>query len=330
MTTGDSTVGIIANPAAGKDIRRLVAHGRFVSNPEKVNILRRVLVGLEATGVKRVIFMPYVGMLGSGAISNNSLSLSVEFLDMPVFNDEIDSTRAASRMRDMGVGCLITLGGDGTNRLVAKESLNVPIVPISTGTNNVFPKMIEGTVAGLAAGVVASRVVNLDKVVTTAPKLDVYVDGEFKDIALVDIAVTREQFVGSRAVWNMGTIHEVFLARTDSDAIGLSSIGGRLPVPLGEGVQVVLGDGDIVVNAPVAPGSVTSVPIQDWWPMKPDARYDVGLTPSTIAFDGERSFTLRKDESATVTLSLDGPRVVSVEKALRMATLLGVFTEAKK
>ena len=210
------------------------------------------------------------------------MALSVEFLDMPVFNDEIDSTRAAGRMRDMGVGCLITLGGDGTNRLVAKESLNVPIVPISTGTNNVFPQMIEGTVAGLAAGVVASRVVNLDKVVTTAPKLDVSVDGEFKDIALVDIAVTREQFVGSRAVWNMGTIHEVFLARTDSDSIGLSSIGGRLPVPFGEGVQVMLGDGNIVVNAPVAPGSVSHVPIRDWWPMKPGTQYDVGLKPSTI------------------------------------------------
>ena len=329
MSTG-SSVGIIANPAAGKDIRRLVAHGRFVSNPEKINFLRRVLVGLEAAGVERVIFMPDVGMLGSGAISNNSLALSVEFLDMPVFNDEIDSTRAAGRMRDMGVGCLITLGGDGTNRLVAKESLNVPNVPISTGTNNVFPQMIEGTVAGLAAGVVASRVVNLDKVVTTAPKLDVSVDGEFKDIALVDIAVTREQFVGSRAVWNMGTIHEVFLARTDSDSIGLSSIGGRLPVPFGEGVQVMLGDGNIVVNAPVAPGSVSHVPIRDWWPMKPGTQYDVGLKPSTIAFDGERSFTLRKDESATVTLSLDGPKVVSVEKALRMATLAGVFTEGNK
>ena len=44
-----STVGIIANPAAGKDIRRLVAHGRVVSNQEKANILRRVFAGIVST-----------------------------------------------------------------------------------------------------------------------------------------------------------------------------------------------------------------------------------------------------------------------------------------
>ncbi len=35
MTT---TVGVIANPAAGKDIRRLVAHGSVFDNNEKINI----------------------------------------------------------------------------------------------------------------------------------------------------------------------------------------------------------------------------------------------------------------------------------------------------
>ena len=39
-------VGIIANPAASKDIRRLVAQGRVVPDWEKVNILKRVLLGL--------------------------------------------------------------------------------------------------------------------------------------------------------------------------------------------------------------------------------------------------------------------------------------------
>lgn len=58
-----ATVGIIANPASGKDIRRLVAHGSVFDNQEKVNILRRVLLGLQATGVEQVIFMPdYFGI----------------------------------------------------------------------------------------------------------------------------------------------------------------------------------------------------------------------------------------------------------------------------
>ena len=40
-----SRVGIIANPASGKDIRRLVAHGSTFDNNEKTNIVRRVLLG---------------------------------------------------------------------------------------------------------------------------------------------------------------------------------------------------------------------------------------------------------------------------------------------
>ena len=66
-----SIVGIIANPAAGKDIRRLVAHGRFVPNNEKVNILRRVLAGLAGASVERVVMMPDTGMLCHQAASGS-------------------------------------------------------------------------------------------------------------------------------------------------------------------------------------------------------------------------------------------------------------------
>lgn len=44
-------------------------------------------------------------------------------------------------MAERGARCIVTLGGDGTNRAVAKESGAIPLVPISTGTNNVFPFM---------------------------------------------------------------------------------------------------------------------------------------------------------------------------------------------
>ena len=42
-------VGIIANPASGKDIRRLVAHGSVVTSNEKINMVKRIL--LERTGL---------------------------------------------------------------------------------------------------------------------------------------------------------------------------------------------------------------------------------------------------------------------------------------
>ncbi len=144
MSSQAPAVGIIANPAAGKDIRRLVAHGRFVTNQEKVNILRRVLAGIESVGVRRVVFMPDMDGLGHGSLDTSIEGLSVEFVDILVTNKEGDSTRAAEAMQDRGVGSIVTLGGDGTNRAVAKGAGDIPIVPISTGTNNVFPRMIEG------------------------------------------------------------------------------------------------------------------------------------------------------------------------------------------
>ena len=60
---------------------------------------------------------------------------------------EGDTMRAAAMMAELGVGCLITLGGDGTNRAVAAATSQIPLVAISTGTNNIFPVMVEGTLA---------------------------------------------------------------------------------------------------------------------------------------------------------------------------------------
>ena len=57
------SVGIIANPSSGKDIRRLVSQSRVVSNQEKINILKRIYAGLAASGVRNVLLMPDYGRL---------------------------------------------------------------------------------------------------------------------------------------------------------------------------------------------------------------------------------------------------------------------------
>ena len=319
-------MGIIANPAAGKDIRRIVAQGRFVPNNEKINILKRVLAGLDAVGVESVLFMPDSGMLGRGALDGSNFKLETEFIDIPVFHAEEDSTRAAAHMRDRGVGCVITLGGDGTNRAVAKDLAEVPILPISTGTNNVFPSMIEGTVAGMAAGLVSQGVVDVRVAATRSNKLELKLNGDVKDIALVDLAVSYERFVGARAIWDMSTLHEVFLCRAEPSSIGLSAIGAQLkPISLGDGggVQIEFGDGDGSVLAPVAPGMVLPVKIKSWRALNAGDSSIVTLRPSTIALDGERTLSLKPSDSASVTLSPDGPLVVDVNKTLRAAAELG-------
>ena len=323
-----ATVGIIANPAAGKDIRRLVAHGRFVPNQEKVNVIKRILAGLDAVGVQRVVVMPDSAMLAKAAMDGASLNLEFELLDMDIHNDDQDSSTAAALMAQMEVDCPVTLGGDGTNRAVAKRSGSVPLVPISTGTNNVFPAMVEGTVAGIAAGVVARGLVDREKVTTISKRLEVYLDGAITEVALVDVAVSREKFVGARAIWDISTIHEIIFARAEPSAIGLSAIGARLrPLAMddGNGIYARLGPGGTSILAPVAPGVVIPVEIAEWRVLEIGDSVSIELRPCTIALDGERTFSLLPDQKAHVSLSKKGPPVVSVEAALREASVNGVF-----
>ena len=129
-----------------------MAQGRVVPDWEKVNTLRRVLVGLQAVGIDRVVGMPDASNLCRRSHEDAQVSLELEMLDMQVYHEEGDTVRAATMMREMNVDCLVTLGGDGTNRAAATGSGQIPIVAISTGTNNVFPTMVEGTLAGLGAG----------------------------------------------------------------------------------------------------------------------------------------------------------------------------------
>ena len=190
-------VGIIANPAASKDIRRLVAQGRVIPDWEKVNIVRRALLGLQAVGIDDVIAMPDSSHLCQRARDDSQLSLGLSVLDMPTYHTEGDTIRAAAAMEAQGVSCLITLGGDGTNRAVACGTCALPIVPISTGTNNVLPQMVEGTLAGLAAGLVAGGQLPADWVSIYGKTLAVFVDDEYRDMALVDVAFSREKVCGN-------------------------------------------------------------------------------------------------------------------------------------
>ena len=329
----ESLVGIIANPSAGKDIRRLVAHGRVVPNQEKVSVIRRVLLALDALGVERALIMPDPSTLGRRALDGADLEIDAGMLEMPVDGGEEDSTRAAALMAEMGAGCIVTLGGDGTNRVVPRGCGTAPLVPISTGTNNVFPAMVEGTTAGLAAGLVARGLVDGALVCHAQKRLDVYVDGEPEDIALVDVAVSRERFVASRAIWDVATIDELFLTCAEPSAIGLSSIGAQLH-PLAKsdegGLHLRLGPGGTQVLAAVAPGTVQPVPVAEWRLLAAGERVEVRRRSGTIALDGERQFSALPGRRIEVAVSAEGPLVVAIDAALRQAAERGVFRDYER
>src|SRR5262245_7734119 len=52
------SVGIVANPASGRDIRRLVAGASVFGNADKAGMVYRLLCGLGATGVEQALMMP--------------------------------------------------------------------------------------------------------------------------------------------------------------------------------------------------------------------------------------------------------------------------------
>ncbi|MDA1257765.1 MAG: NAD(+)/NADH kinase [Chloroflexi bacterium] len=313
------SVGVIANPAAGKDIRRLVAAGRVVSNQEKANTLRRVFAGLVATGVERILVMPDTSRLAAPAMEDVASEIDASYIEMPRVDHQDGSTHAARIMESEGVGSIVTLGGDGTNRVVAKGAGDVPIVPISTGTNNVFPQMVEGTLAGIAAGSVAAGLAGLEAAITRCKRLNIFVDGELVDMALIDAAVSTEMFVGARAVWNMDTVEDVFLTRAEPASIGISAVGAQIrPVGIDEpiGLRIRLGRGDgpssCSVKAPIAPGMVPEIAVAEWDVMLPGERRTIDRRPGTVALDGEREVTLLPGRTVEIALGLDGPRVVDV------------------
>ena len=323
-------VGIIANPASGKDIRRLVAFGSVFDNHEKVNIVRRVLLGLDSMGVQDVRIMPDFFGIGPRALDDLDLSLKVSYLDIPLEGTQEDSTRAAKALSDLGAACIVTLGGDGTNRAVAKACGEVPLLPISTGTNNVFPFMVEGTLAGIAAGVAALDSSSPRSFIDRAPRLEIRRGSELVDIALVDVVVSNPGFIASRAVWDVSTIHEIFLTRAEPGTIGFSSVGANvcaLPANSGKGVHITIGDGGQRVKAPIAPGLIRWVSVASYRVFEPAEPIPVSYTPSVIALDGERELIVSKGDRLTIHLAPKGPRVVDIARALRQASELCLFLQ---
>lgn len=324
-----ASVGIIANPASGKDIRRLVAYGICFDNQEKINIVKRCLLALAATGIDEVVYMPdYYGIVPravDGLKSDHRLPIEMVPADMEMTATQADSAHAAQLMKEMGVSCIVTLGGDGTNRMVAKGCGNIPLVPVSTGTNNVFPQMIEGTIAGLAAGVVANGKATHPAVHPTK-KLLICKNGEPVDIALIDAVILKDVFIGSRAIWDEEKIRKVVVTRGEPDNIGISAIAGNLhPVSMLEdkGLVIDIGPGRTSVLVPIAPGLIRSVEVSDYRVLKVGEAVEINDGPYIIALDGEREVEVGEDEQVTIKLTFDGPRVVDVRLALRQAVAGG-------
>ena len=308
-------VGLVANPASGKDVRRVTARASVFDNQEKSAMLRRCLVGIRAFSDAPIRYLPDLHHISRRAI--DELGIDAEPLDIPVSASAMDTTRAAQALR--GASVVIVLGGDGTNRAFAKGWLDAPLIPLSTGTNNAFPTMQEATTAGAAAGFIASGV-PLPDVAERAKAIHAEIEGEADDLALVDAVLTTDRFVGARALDDPRRLVAAMLTRADPAGVGMTSIGG-FARPLGTGDDAALAlefdpGGPRSVLAALAPGRFDRIGIRraDEVPLGETLHL---RGPGVLAFDGERERTLGPGQTATLRTERDGPWVVDVPRTLR-------------
>jgi predicted polyphosphate/ATP-dependent NAD kinase len=336
-------VGIIANPVSARDIRRIISHAGNLQITDRANILLRILAGLAATGISKVVMMPenagIHGHLRRGldraASAGEARFPTLQLLDMAAVGDASDSARAARMMREMNVGAIVVLGGDGTHRVVISESGNVPIAGVSTGTNNAFPEMREPTIIGLAVGLAVTGAVPAGIAFGDNKCLEVAINDR-REIALVDMAIVRERFVGSRAVWKADSFRELFVAFAEPGSIGLSSIVGLVaPVKRSSpfGRRLIFDDlpnAQFRVAAPIAPGLIEDIGIA----RVETLNFDTTVTPTvgsgSIALDGEREITFSERDRIQVTLRKAAFRTVDVPACMLFAASNGLFVESTR
>ncbi|TCP54035.1 ATP-NAD kinase [Tamaricihabitans halophyticus] len=338
-----ATVGVLANPASGRDIRRLVAQASVFPTAEKANMVQRICGALGTLGIARVLMSTDLGGISAAvlrATRNRRASQSpwpdLEFCELDRFTETAEDTvTQVRRMIDAGARVIICLGGDGTARAVASACGDVPLLPLSTGTNNAFPQLREATVAGLAAGLVAAGVIDPATATQQTSVLEVRA-GDRVELALVDVCVSTATHIGSRALWDPAALTELYCTFAEPDGIGLSSVPGQLcPSPRTEPTGVVLRlcapeVARHVVHAPIAPGLVLPVGVRSWRPLRPGEELPVSADHGVVAVDGEREIELRRGEPATVRLRADGPRCVDVTRVLGIAAREGWLRDSQQ
>ena len=320
----DNAIGLIVNPRSGGDVRRAVAAAARSTLEDKVSIVRRIVLGSMAAGVT-TFHANYEPMQIVRRATETIRDINVVYVNDSMTFTEEDSTIAARLMKEKEVPCVAVLGGDGTNRAVTKGWMNIPVIPISTGTNNAFPVFIEPTVAGTALGLVSTGAVDLEDVSNQSKLIHVADHEGDIDLALIDAVAVDDPYVGSLELFDPQTMVLAILTQADPIAIGFSSVGGLLHPVSGEDDHALLvrfapigsGKDEMVIKAPTAPGHYDSIGIHEV------STLPFGETVAVhgevlLAFDGERKLRVRKDQTVHLSVRRDGPNVIDPARAVTL------------
>jgi predicted polyphosphate/ATP-dependent NAD kinase len=319
-----STVGIIVNPHAGKDIRRLISAAGQTSDAAKISIVRRVAAAALEHGVERLLLSTDTHHLAERAVEG--LGGPIEFVESPLTGSHLDTIASAAAMWKHGAQVVVALGGDGTCRDVATGWPQVPLIAISTGTNNVFPTNVDGTAAGAAAALVAIGAVDVAGVSYAAKRVTLDIDDPLQpsvvhETALVEAALIDTTFVGARAVSDPASIRWVVACIASPASTGLASIAGRVhPVDRRDelGVVIRLGGDTRRVRVPLAPGTFATLAIESVATLALATSIELPAG-GVLAFDGERTLPVSADCRISVAIDRSGPRLIDVDATLAIA-----------
>lgn len=318
-----SHIGLIVNPAAGRDIRRLTGGASIVDNYAKRRVAECVLSGLEVlSDPPDAALMPDKTGIAANVVENAPENISADLLDMSLTQSAADTRKAAKRFRE-DADALVVLGGDGTTRDVALESGDLPVLSVSTGTNNVVPSAVDGTVAGAAAALVATGAVDSDAVTYRHEMVEARAEsGSVTGLAAVELS--DRSFIGTRALLDPDELVGGIVSRASPSAIGLGGVAGALgslaPDEPGA-IALRLTDTDAAertVSAIVAPGVTTSVGVEEYRRLDRDESMTVEVSDGVVGADGERELELT-DEVVEFRSVPDGPRLVSFETVFERA-----------
>lgn len=321
-------LGIIVNPFSGRDVRRVAARASTSDHHEKRQQVTRLVLGALSMGVDRIYLAHEPFRINERAVENLAERDRVEILRYKLTHTAADTHTMASMMWEAGCRVFIVLGGDGTSRIVVSSFTEATILPLSTGTNNVFPYRLEASVAGMAAGLVAAGKVSSENCIRCKR---IHIDKqEEHDIALIDAVVLRNDFLGNLLPFEADNLADIILTRAEPASIGISPIGGFIePTGLHD-------DHGVYVHCDQSASRKLEIPIS------PGLHQQVGITnvrklplgesvkvkgPGVLAFDGDRTIKLLESETASIRVERDGPRIIEAEKVMAEAAGQGLFEQ---
>lgn len=310
---------------SGRDVRRVAARAGTSTHGDKSNQLARIVVAAIAHGVERVVLTRDPFRIAEHAVENLPCRDQVSIEPIQITHTDADTESAVAVMRAAGCDCLVTFGGDGTNRIVARAWPDAIILPLSTGTNNVFPMMLEPTVAGAATALLARGTVAVSDGARRAKQIHI-TQGQQHELALVDAVLLRDDILGSLLPFDADRIEGLWLTRGEPAAVGMSPIGGFIdpcfePDNWGLGLRCGV-PAKYTPHVPVSPGLYATVPVAEITRLAFGDAVQVN-TPGILAFDGDRTLKVDATHPATIEIRRDGPWIVDPRRVMELAAGAG-------